>query len=93
MWYARREHVWNGKLYMGRPYQVGSDGLLVPQPGGEDMADILRMKSMPSHFVFRVDETTDPGDAETAGEAAAPAPAEPPAEPPKKGGRKKKETP
>lgn len=87
MWYSRREHVWNGKLHMGRAYQVGPDGLLTPQPGGEDMADILRMKSLPSYFVFRVDENTDPGDAETAGQAAAPA------EPPKKGGRKKKETP
>jgi len=73
MWHARREHVWGGAIYMGRKYQVSAtDGLLTPQPGGEDMADILRMRSLPTHYVFRVAPDSDPAEAELAGPAAEP---------------------
>lgn len=58
---------------MARKYQVrAADGLLIPQPGGEDMADILRMRSLPQHYVYRVAPDSDPAEAELAGPIAEP---------------------
>jgi len=79
MWYSKSEHIWGGPMYMGRKYQVGKDGLLSPQPGLEDIKDVMSMKTMPRHFEFRATEDTDPADAELAGVL----PPAPPAEKPK----------
>lgn len=89
MWYSRRESMWGGTVFMGRPYKVQADGLLIPQPGLEDMADLQRMRSLPTHYVFRAESPADDAEAEFAGEAAEKIAVEPPK---KSGGRKKKET-
>lgn len=75
MWYSKSEHIWGGPMYMGRKYHVGTDGLLSPQPGLEDIKDLMSMKTMPRHFEFRVTADTDPAEAELAGVSAPEAPA------------------
>jgi len=63
-WFAKMPHHFGGKLTIYSTFDVAADGRLSPQP---EIQDVIGMKSLPRLYVFRVEEDTDPADAELAG--------------------------
>lgn len=66
-WFAKMPHHFGGKLTIYSTFDVAADGRLSPQP---EIQDVIGMKSLPRLYVFRVEEDTDPADAELAGVVA-----------------------